>query len=712
MISHQESLLRNKLFSVFSPSSSPKKPKGRKNKKRSPRKRKNKKVINKTVPSPTHFHEQVIVYSEEVSKVQHAKPPQTERKVLPFESSIPTKTATKFQGDGFIKVETTASTKVLNKFTAEAIICLSPGNIKIRKHSGVSVDQRGEFKCWSCCQSKDDDPFSFCPKWTGKGLKVQKGQVLLEHESFKLSTTTFTVFHLNGSTTTLNDFYIPVDRFVFLVASFDGSYARLYINGKLMSAKCFSDSGGSELASKKRKEESKIESENKNQTESHTYLTVGKGFVGMMSYVRVFDRALSNDELSKAMHPWFLSQKNDERAPDVIVPQNREGEQVGLLIDLSICETTNFTHVPVCSGHEKNVNATSPMTALLIGNLSFVIYPNLFFGQQHIVAKGHRRFGWTSFNKLCEQLRSFGSITLTIFVSKGTGQTLETANQLLSSFASQPQFKDWVIRQVKKETGNVNVSLTYFDIDGVEQTNDLYLPEILQSIEAVVRSATTKTDLMLHQHLRNTFRSSLWSKEFGSGHAEMTFKQIFRSLEQITGSTFEELMHHQHSMLPERQTRATTRITKMQFEEGLWVAGMLAFMPEITNLASQLGNKMIEYRSTAALQLEEPSLPKIQTNTSKNDDLLSMYPQIQPGCLVDLAPDKLVSYTVTAKWKTPTIKSSHASLEISATMDLLCVALDGKNTPLETTNVLNMRSADNSVRCIHSHLNGHFSNVS
>ena len=584
------------------------------------------------------------------------------------------------------------------------------------------MDERGRFLNWSCCGGKDPDPFSFCGKWTGHGLKRIPGTIC-QHASFKLTTTYFSVIHPNGSTTTLDDFYLPVDRFVYVTASFDGSYLRIYMNGELLSAKCTENI----LDQKKNQSPKKKVNQNK------SGVAVGEGFIGMVSYVRLWDKTLTSRELLASMHPYFSNAQNNGTKStlnviDVLVPQNR-GTNPNLVLDLPICDATSFTRVPFVA-----ISSSGKATkggAALQGQFSFIVRPPLYVGAKRTVARmaSRNKFGWPSFHKLCGELRNNGMITITIFRNATNSTGLNAANQILKSIAVQLFAQDWAVRQIHSEQEekeeHLTITFTYFDVDGVEHVSDLYFEDndeesILESVEAVVRSATTKTDRMVHQHLRNTFRSSLWSLEFGSGHAEMTFKQIFRSLEKVTtGKSLEELMVSQHVMLPKKQTKASTRLTQVQFTEGLWVAGMIAHMPEIIECARQLGNRMVQYR---AVEVEPNSFSSPESSNTVEDSsgrtldldngVLSTRSQLELNTMVDLAPDRLISYSVTAEWNTHTITNPQAALEISATMDVLCVALDERNIPLETINVTNVDSEDNAVRCgANDHQKNHHSPI-
>ncbi len=138
---------------------------------------------------------------------------------------------------------------------------------------------------------------------------------------------------------------------------------------------------------------------------------------------------------------------------------------------------------------------------------------------------------------------------------------------------------------------------------------------VLQRVEACIRGATSKTHRTVHSHLRNAFRSRLWSEEFGSGHEEMTFRQIFASLSagnaaggsRPSWTTVEELLVGQHAALPRKRTRRTHHMTQSEFVEGLWIAGMLwARMPQLCAFAISLANR------TANIQIEADRLALAQ----------------------------------------------------------------------------------------------------
>ena len=734
-ISHAESLLRLKLSGSFvrpprreSPrQTSPRKRKVKKKKKKE-KKRSVQTVASTTntaaSPPPTTPTTRIPFLATAqlplTTPVLTSCAPATTLKTTPTPLQTNIKTCISFNG-GNITVPQPLG--LLNHFTIEAIVCPSAGNIKLRKHNGLDVDERGRFLNWSCCGGKDPDPFSFCGKWTGHGLKRIPGTIC-QHASFMLTTTYFSVIHPNGSTTTLDDFYLPVDRFVYVTASFDGSYLRIYMNGELLSAKCTENI----LDQKKNQSPKKKVNQNKSGV-----VAVGEGFIGMVSYVRLWDKTLTSRELLASMHPYFSNAQNNGTKStlnviDVLVPQNR-GTNPNLVLDLPICDATSFTRVPFVA-----ISSSGKATkggAALQGQFSFIVRPPLYVGAKRTVARmaPRNKFGWPSFHKLCGELRNNGMITITIFRNATNSTGLNAANQILKSIAVQLFAQDWAVRQIHSEQEekeeHLTITFTYFDVDGVEHVSDLYFEDndeesILESVEAVVRSATTKTDRMVHQHLRNTFRSSLWSLEFGSGHAEMTFKQIFRSLEKVTtGKSLEELMVSQHVMLPKKQTKASTRLTQVQFTEGLWVAGMIAHMPEIIECARQLGNRMVQYR---AVEVEPNSFSSPESSNTVEDSsgrtldldngVLSTRSQLELNTMVDLAPDRLISYSVTAEWNTHTITNPQAALETSATMDVLCVALDERNIPLETINVTNVDSEDNAVRCgANDHQKNHHSPI-
>ena len=478
----------------------------------------------------------------------------------------------RLRGDSQIIVNGRPPTS-LETFTVEAIICLSAGDIKLRKHKGLTVDVTGKFLSWKCCASEDSDPFSWCSKWTGAGLEQVPG-IICQHTSFVFTTTYFTVLHEDGSSTTLDDFFLPVDRFVHVAASFDGAYARLYINGGLMSAKCTESTVNKRNETKKTQLKRRMEkdaghdrassdhvesdgSENGNSNigcsrksaGATAYLVVGKQFIGMMSYVRLWNKALTSSQLTSSLHPWLTSSQTTVPMPDVaeiLVPQHNTTSTNNIVISLPICLGLNFINIPV-------TNAEG-CRATLTGQNCFVIHPPLFFGAKRNASPSPRQnFGWPKLGKLSEQLRRNGAITLTICTRE-----LESANQILKSFTCQTFAQDWVVRQ-KDGVGQFNLSLTYFDIDGQEQERAVHFlkdneDSFLHSVEAIIRSATTQTDRMLHQRLRNVYRSNLWwCTEYDSGQAK-TFTQIFRSLEKISaGTTLKELMQSQHGMLPKKK---------------------------------------------------------------------------------------------------------------------------------------------------------------
>jgi hypothetical protein len=125
-------------------------------------------------------------------------------------------------------------------------------------------------------------------------------------------------------------------------------------------------------------------------------------------------------------------------------------------------------------------------------------------------------------------------------------------------------------------------------------------PRVLQVIEACIRGATTRSHRLLHAYLRNTFRSRLWSEEFGSSFEEMGFSHIFAALDDVSGgNSVEELMVQQHAKLPSRRAKLHTRIIQREFVEGLWVAGMLSKMPRLCSYAVRMATRAASSRIDA-----------------------------------------------------------------------------------------------------------------
>ena len=193
-------------------------------------------------------------------------------------------------------------------------------------------------------------------------------------------------------------------------------------------------------------------------------------------------------------------------------------------------------------------------------------------------------------------------------------------DNLLLALSHQQFCQDWLCNTSKKSKQTkwgtcvvelpsikMNVSLRHFDESGVlheksiwdSSTGDDVVSDemgsfsephqIVQVIEACIRSVTTQCHKLLHTYLHNAFRSRLWSEEFGSNSEEMSFSQIFSTINNAsTGDSIEELMVHHNDLLPIRRSKLHTRIIQKEFVEGLWTAGLLSKLPQICECAISL----------------------------------------------------------------------------------------------------------------------------
>ena len=142
---------------------------------------------------------------------------------------------------------------------------------------------------------------------------------------------------------------------------------------------------------------------------------------------------------------------------------------------------------------------------------------------------------------------------------------------------------------------------------------------VLQVIEACIRGVTTQSNRLLHAYLRNTFRSRLWSEEFGSSSEEMGFSLIFAALGDVsTGTSVEELMVHQHALLPARRAKLHTRIIQKEFVEGLWIAGMLSKMPHLCAYAVSMAIRTANSRLDAEREATRTEVDRVRSMLSSS----------------------------------------------------------------------------------------------
>ena len=769
-ISNMESMLRLKI------SGAAQRPRRRRQRQPSPRSKRHTKVKRRgtresgrsllhaalTTPPVPAMHSVHSMHAMHASIVDHPDLPTkalftTDLPPPPTVASTPSPiiAALELMGDGYLVVS--HGPLAMASFTVETVVCISsasknPNKKPLRKHNGLVVDDCGNFLRWSCCNSEDSDPLSWCPNWDGKGVVHQPG-IICRHASFILSTTFFTVINNDGTVTNLDDFHIPVDRFVHFAASFDGCYLRVYINGDLVSAKCSENNKKRVETSETKDTDSKNECNDLRDINPEGQLVLGEKFVGMLGYFRVWERERQYDEILMSIHPWFT--KRDSDAPDaahILAPRSSgtNAQLEGLVLSLPICEIQRLCGFCVAT-EEIEVQAE------LGGKWRWCINPPAYLGAKRLVSeskssleqlpttittnKGAKRWGWRSLHKLAEQLRSNGKIMLTIswnFDDKANNfENLKAANRILLIFATQDFSQDWLVCFYNTiDDDDFGASLSYFDIDGIQQVDELHFlrdyemttPKsnetlldavqnssalsILQSVEACIRGATTKTHRLVHAHLRHAFRSRLWSEEYGSGHEEMTFKQIFKSLDKLSvGTSVGDLMLSQHGMLPRKRKRTSSRMTQMQFTEGLWIAGKESHMPDICRHAIQLANRAADRQMDPVTIHMQTAARSATAVTQKIDSVrlvtpdqgFAELPRMHIGNMMDLtiegADTRLVSYSVTAEWQTYTLLHPKASLETTSTLDVFCVALDGRHMPIETINSFNQESFDGAVNC-------------
>ena len=210
--------------------------------------------------------------------------------------SPPPRAALSLKGYGYISVaplECYAECK--SSFTVETWLYISrtealysESSTRVRKHNGLECDSEGKFKSWKCCGRNDPDPLSWCPVWQGDTRNIvsvvsdpQDDEVkyrlysggspeaivakrrtcpcvIVSQEisaangshanSFFLHDAGcvapdgteygFGVRCVDGSVTVVTDYHVPVDRWVYLAAVYDGCYLGVYIDGELVASKC------------------------------------------------------------------------------------------------------------------------------------------------------------------------------------------------------------------------------------------------------------------------------------------------------------------------------------------------------------------------------------------------------------------------------------------------------------------------------------------
>ena len=672
--------------------------------------------------------------------------------------NIPIMAALRLEGHGCLKThinikQNQSFQEELETFTIEAIINISSASSVIRKHAGLEVDGHGNFRHWSCCGSTDRDPLSWCKVWDGKGIVDDgKQQVICHHNMFRLTTKSFTVFHDDGTVTKLTDFHIPVDRFVYLTATFDGCYLRVYINDELVCAKCV------EYTEKETNNITKQEAYSNN---SKSQVIIGEQFVGMICYVRITKCERSHEDIMKSMHPWYSKQETEiQNRASVMIPLDRDNllEDKNVVFSISICEMSRLSGLQIATDAIFGSTARKQY-ATLCGSFGWCVNPSLNKGAIRVtestqeLENNHlkslhttipilKHHVWKKLHILTEQLRTNGNITLTIawdFESDSktdaSSNQLDAANNILCTFANNKSFQDWDLKFTNRK-GNFVVSLSYFNIDAIQQNTELYTmhrPEmmeanevtdvitlttesVLHSVEAIIRSATTMTHKKTHAYLRNAFRARLWSEEFGSGHHEMSFLQIFDSLSKISGVTsMPDLMLTTFLTLQRKKTRANgSKIIQSEFSEGLFILAKLAQMPKICECAIQLANRLADRKIDTKPNTSSPRLllGKTTTKMDSSKQKFAKLPSLELENMINLSSNdesgknndelisqRLVSYSVTIEWKTRTIGHSTSSLEATANLSVFCVAMNGQQMPLETVSTLNEEGFQGAVLC-------------
>ena len=504
-----------------------------------------------------------------------------------------------------------------------------------------------------------------------------------------------------------------------------------------------------------------------------------------MGYFRLWASALDQSYILKNTHNWLRFQNTSRRrkkdhsgslptfrrrsdvAEDVMVPSMNASDSLStIIIDLSICELTRLKGAAIPCG-----NANSPGASTLRGKYGWRVHPPLYFGLERVyptptnkdlittAAPSHiaKAWDWKPLRELSEQVRSRGKITVHISwlcaSPQESASALDKANHLVMALSSKQFCQDWavdfnpVFSSPSDSESKVSVSknsffracLHHFDEFGAPVQHTVYsesvgvvdIGQFLQRIEAFLRDTTRQSNRLLHAHLRTVFRSKLWGEEFSGTSESVDISKIFLALGGESRETsIEELLVHQHAALPAgRRARAHVRIIQSEFDEGLWVAGVLSDMPNICEYAIKMAMRRgarktpnVSLAAAAASSGEvsaedgrgvhgkdhRPGLVENATaaNTKiQNDESMEASIRVLGRgenvrlCQPRDEPSRLVSYSLVVTWETYTRGHVRASLEATCGIDAYCLFLDGRYVPVETLNRLNTHTVDTSGRC-------------
>ena len=231
----------------------------------------------------------------------------------------------------------------------------------------------------------------------------------------------------DGSTTCVTDWALPVDRWVYLAATYDGSYLSVYIDGKLTASKAreapgkhcpvASSNGAFRIGSGVRRRDG----------------TRDDGFVGMVSHVRLWKTARTLNQIGSSQHNRKVEITDSRVVHNVeqlFMPNSSEllggKDRMALFCDIAFYDLSRLSHRKIADASIYGVNAH------LLGSYGWRINPPAYFGSKRVyavirngvkhfkdqvttvVAETHsKHWGWKPLFSLSEEFRSFGNVFVT-----------------------------------------------------------------------------------------------------------------------------------------------------------------------------------------------------------------------------------------------------------------------------------------------------------
>ena len=583
----------------------------------------------------------------------------------------------------------------------------------VRKHTGIKTDEEGNFVKWLCCGRKDPDIFGWCPAWqgdmtksviqTGDGagssdftaakqrkinqkeresqnaMRVEKKEqtnistdkrlkegifaprrtnptLLVSQEGrFKIHDTGgyclekdkmygFSVVASDGTETCLTNFSIPVDRWVAFSAVYNGFYLYAYVDGQ-------------EVAAVRRH----VDTVQGQLHHSDAPVIVGGDFTGMISHIRLWNIARSNEEINagirhrvsvKEVHscglPGHVS--SSANASEVFVPNELTGKTAThLLADIPFYDVSLYhgDHISDQSifGHNAHLHCD---------HFGWRINPPMFFGaprpytdMHHLVLDpeaGHQfstishnkiasNWQWRPLSSLTEHMRGWGKIRIVVRWDKGAkfrSPPIAFVYKLLYKLSKQDFPQDWILDVRKSIPGRPTagyalecrsddpdysffLAMTHMDQNNQYRERVLFtsrsskfeFPDcvsIMTKLEAQIRLFTTFWHTDVFGEVKLQLRSRLAATKDEAADSTRSLKSMIETyLEQNKLQKTLEVMQGGLAPSIKRQTfqngMSEKPLNQTLFNQIIWILGVDMQLPQLCMLGITLENRNMHARA-------------------------------------------------------------------------------------------------------------------